>query len=105
MSIVLYWGSSTGWQLRRKPNMAFDICELNVSIPRDTVSEILKLNNVVGWVKADPIRISFPKMKSLAECHLECSADASFANLQGHMLQGSFIIFLSDSSQERCPIF
>ena len=91
--------------IQTRPNIALDICELSVSIPRATVSKILRLNKVVGWVKADPIRISFPKMKSLDECHLESYADASFANLQGHASQGGFIIFLSDSSQERCPIF
>ena len=36
---------------------------------------------------------------------MECYADASFANLQGHASQGGFIIFLSDHNQEMCPIF
>ena len=88
-----------------RPDIAFDVGELSMSISKATVSDMLRLGKVIGRVKSDPIRLYIPRMSALDECHLECFADASFANMQGNASQGGYIVFLCDNFQGKCPIF
>ena len=48
------------------------------------------------------LKLAFPKLEG--EVFLDCYSDASFANLPDGGSQGGFIIFLSDSSHNRCPV-
>ncbi|KAG0724834.1 Retrovirus-related Pol polyprotein from transposon RE1 [Chionoecetes opilio] len=84
-----------------RPDIAFDVCELSVSIPKATVSDILRLNKVIERVKTDNVGLFIPRIRPLDECY----SDASFANLQGYGSQGGFIIFLCDTNNVRGPIY
>ncbi|KAG0718174.1 Retrovirus-related Pol polyprotein from transposon RE1 [Chionoecetes opilio] len=88
-----------------RPDIAFNVCELSVSIPKATVSDILRLNKVIERVKTDNVGLFIPRIRPLDECHIECYADASFANLQGHGSQGGFIIFLCETNNVQGPIY
>ena len=88
-----------------RPDIAFDVCELSVSYNNATISDLLKLNKVIVRVTTDNVRLFFPRIERLSECCIECYSDASFANLPGSGSQGGFIIFLTDSNHNRCPVF
>ena len=88
-----------------RPDIAFDVCELSVNYKEATVGDLLRLNKVVARVKTDQLKLFYPKMNDLSDCHIDCYADASFGNLPGCGSQGGLIVFLRDSSGNSCPIF
>ena len=88
-----------------RPDIAYDICELSVKANKGTISDLLKLNKVIGRVTNDPFKIHFPRMESFQSCSLECYSDASFANLADSGSQGGLVIFLQDSRGVKCPIY
>ena len=88
-----------------RPDIAFDICELSVSLKKATVMDLLRLNKVVERVTKDSVKVVFPKIQSLETCHLECYTDAAFANLPNSGSQGGMIIFLRDGFGKKCPIY
>ena len=87
-----------------RPDIAFETCDLSVSLKKATVNELLRLNKLVCRVKNTPLKIVFPQMSSIESCRLVGYADASFANLCEGKSQGGFIIFLVDSCGNHCPI-
>lgn len=88
-----------------RPDIAFDICELSVATKKATVGDLLKLNKVVDRVVKDSVKLHFPAMQELQSCYIECYTDAAFGNLPDSGSQGGTIIFLKDSSGQRCPLF
>ena len=88
-----------------RPDIAFDICELSVATKKATVGDLLKLNKVVDRVVKDSVKLHFPAMQELQSCYIECYTDAAFGNLPDIGSQGGTIIFLKDSSGQRCPLF
>ncbi|CAL4136914.1 unnamed protein product [Meganyctiphanes norvegica] len=78
-----------------RPDVAFDTCELGVSISKAVVSDLLHLNKVVGGLNKTLYSYFF----------LECYTDAAFANLSNDGSQGAMLIFLRDSDGKRFPIF
>ena len=88
-----------------RPDIAFDICDLSVSIKKATIADLLRLNKVVDRVVKDSVKLLFPRIQSLESCSIECYTDAAFANLSTGGSQGGLIIFLKDSTGLRCPIF
>ena len=88
-----------------RPDIAFDVSELSVSIKKATIADLMRLNKLVDRVTKDSVKLLFPKIKSLESCSIECYTDAAFANLSTGGSQGGMVIFLKDSSGLRCPIF
>ena len=88
-----------------RPDIAFDICELSVSIKKATIADLLRLNKLVDRVTKDSVKLLFPNIQSIESCSIECFTDAAFANLPTGGSQGGMVIFLKDSSGLRCPIF
>ena len=88
-----------------RPDIAFDVCELSVSLKEATMTDLLRLNKVVERVTKDSVKVSFPKIQSLESCQLECYTDAAFGNLPNSGSQGGIIIFLKDELGQKCPIF
>ena len=88
-----------------RPDIAYDVCELSVSLNKANVNDLIRLNKVILRVTTDNMRLYYPKMQSLRSCTLECFSDASFANLPDCKSQGGFVIFLKDANSVRCPIF
>ena len=88
-----------------RPDIAFETCELSVSLKKGTMADLLSLNKLVERVKRESINLFFPRLKSLRKCTLECYTDASFRNLPNEGSQGGLLIFLRDETGRRCPIF
>ena len=55
-----------------RPDIAFDICELSVSIKKVTIADLLRLNKLVDCVTKDSVKLLFPNIKSLESCSIEC---------------------------------
>ena len=87
-----------------RPDIAFDTCELSVAFNKAKVEDLLKLNKLVERVIGDNFRLSFPRLKYLKDCTIECYTDASFANLPDGSSQGAFIILIRDCLGQMCPI-
>ena len=81
------------------------MCELSVNYKEATIGDLLRLNKVVARVKADQLKLFYPQVNDLSDCHIDCSADASFGKLPGCGSLGGLIVFLRDSSGKSCPIF
>ncbi|KAK3896091.1 hypothetical protein Pcinc_000222 [Petrolisthes cinctipes] len=96
----LNWIATHSW-----PDIAFDVCALSVACNQSTVADLLQLNKVISRVKTDNVRLYMPRMDKIADCHIECFSDASFANLPDSVSQGGVVIFIRDSNGRRCPVF
>ena len=88
-----------------RPDIAFEVCELSVLLKKATVSDLIRLNKLIGRTVDNQLSIFYPKLKDLASCTIECYSDASFGNLPCDGSQGGHIIFLKDSSGQTCPIY
>ena len=87
-----------------RPDIAFDICFLSAILNKATVGDILKINKLVDRVKNQCFKLSFPPMRKIGECFIECFSDASFGNLPDSGSQGGMIILLCDNDGKKCPI-
>ena len=85
-----------------RPDIAYDVCELSVSMKSSTVENLLHLNKLIRRAKTDNFRLCFPSLYPMRDCKLECYSDAAFANLPDEGSQGGYVIFLR--SYKRCPI-
>ena len=65
---------------------------------------MLKVNKLIDRVKHQCVKVAFPSMRKIEECHLLCYADASFANLPGEGSQGGMLVLLRDEDGNQCPI-
>ena len=88
-----------------RPDIAFDVCELSGCVKNATVADVLRLNKVVARLKNDGLKITIPKFQRLESWYLECFCDSSYANLPGGGSQGGLIVFIRDSSGNRCPVY
>ena len=88
-----------------RPDISFDIGELSTSTSKARVLDAIRLNKVIERVKTDNVRLVIPNLKPLSMCHIECYADASFANLPDQGSQGGYIIFLCDGGDRKCPLY
>ena len=87
-----------------RPDIAFDTCFLSGSYTNATVGDLLKVNKLIDRVKHQCVKVAFPSMRKIEECHLLCYADASFANLPGEGSQGGMLVLLRDEDGNQCPI-
>ena len=88
-----------------RPDIAFDTCALSGSFHSATVQDLVKVNKIISRVVSNCVKISFPRMNHIEDCHLACYSDASFANLSSGGSQGGMVIFLKDSDGKQCPIY
>ena len=83
-----------------RPDVAFEICELSTHCHNATVEDAIQANKVITKVKSQQVNLLFEKL-NLSELVVECYCDASFGNLAGGGSQGSYVIFLSDTTGKR----
>ena len=87
-----------------RPDIAFDTCLLSGAFSKATVGDLIKLNKLADRVKNQCVKIVFPRLDDMRNCHLACFSDASFANLPGEGSQGGMVILLRDGKGKQCPI-
>ena len=80
-----------------RPDIAFEVCQLNSSFNDATVTDLLRANKVVRMLKSENVIIRFPRLSDLSECYVERHSDAAFGNLMDGGSQGGYVIFLVDS--------
>ena len=69
------------------------------------MKDVIQLNKVVDKVKSKMIKVAFPCLDNIKDCHIECFSDASFGNLPDCGSQGGMVIFLTSPEGKRCPIY
>ena len=84
-----------------RPDIAYDVCELSSAFNHATVSDLIKLNKLVGRIQADSFGLHFPRLYDLENCELEVYTDASFASLRDGGSQGALLVFLKDREGKR----
>ena len=87
-----------------RPDIAYNACEVNVSIKDATISDLMQANKYVRKVKSESSSIKIVNLENLENCSLVYFSDASFANLKGNSSRGGFIIFLYRSENLFSPI-
>ena len=87
-----------------RPDVSFYICEASTKLNNSTISDAVKINKIVRYVKSTPVTIKFPIM-NLDEVKLKIFCDASFNNLPNGGSQGGQIILLADKKNNVCPIY
>jgi len=64
-----------------RPDILFDVLELNMIIKSARVEHLLQANKVIRKLKSEPSKIVFPRLGQLESLHLLLYNDASYANL------------------------
>ena len=95
----LAWASN-----QTRPDIAFDVCQLSVSINNATYEDVARANKCVKRLKNDHVSISFPPLGNIKDCELVVYADASFKNLPGGGSQGGYIVFMQNHSGNHAPL-
>ena len=78
-----------------RPDIAFHTCFMSTLISKATERDIVKLNKVVKYVKANPLKLMFPPL-SLERLQLRVYTDAAYGNLHDGGSQGGYVIFATD---------
>ena len=86
-----------------RPEISFEVCQINIRVKNATVADILSVNKVIKFVKSTPSSISIPKL-DLKSLSITVFADASFNNLPDGGSQGGYIIFLNDKYNSVVPL-
>ena len=68
------------------------------------MSDLLKANKTVKYVKNVQSCIQFPKLNNMDHLRIVVYSDASYANLANGGSQGGHIVFLNDDSNNCCPL-
>ena len=82
-----------------RPDVAFDVYELNTKFDKVTDDEIHKANKVVKRLKYEQISLKYSLKGDLKEAKLLTFCDASFANLPYCGSHGGIIVFLGDGME------
>ena len=77
-----------------RPDISFDMCQLNTKLNLATVQDVLTTNKVLKKVKQTRLALKYGKMVQPLKLVAYC--DASFGNLKNGSSQGRMIIFLMD---------
>ena len=88
-----------------RPDIAFNTCVLNESFYSANVQDLVKVNKIITQLASNSIKINFPRMNHIEDCHIASYSDASFANLSSGGSQGGMVIFLKYSSEKQCLIY
>ena len=84
-----------------RPDISYDVCVLSTKLNSAKVSDMLYANKVLKKVKAEDIKLMFPKLQFPLKLLVFC--DASYANLNNGGSQGGYIIFISGSNGKIAP--
>ena len=87
-----------------RPDLSFDLAELSGRTANLKVSDILKVNKLIGRVKSSTTKMVFPKLNNVRDVKLAVYADASLGNLPDGGSQGGYVIFMVDSNGLCAPI-
>ena len=77
-----------------RPDVAYDICEVNTSIKDATQVDIMRANKVVKKMQLDDLSLRYTPLGKLEESTMVCYSDASLGNLRGNASQGGYLIFV-----------
>ena len=86
-----------------RPDVLFEVCLLSSVFDTATVEDLLCANKLVRKLKASSVILKFPKLHN-DSLFVECYSDASFGNLINGGSQGGYVIFISDTDGNRCPV-
>ena len=86
-----------------RPDILFDVCLLSSVFDSAKVDDLLHANKLVRKVKASTVSLSFPKLQD-DNISVECYSDASFGNLNNGGSQGGYVIFITDTEGNKCPV-
>lgn len=87
-----------------RPDLAFDLAELSGRTSSLKVSDIVKINKLIGKIKSTDTKMVFPKLEDVTNVKLAVYADASLGNLPDGGSQGGYVIFMVDSNGSCSPI-
>ena len=87
-----------------RPDMAYNACEISVSIKDATINDLIQANKYIRKAKSKNVSLKIVDLENLEQCSIICFSDASFANLKGNASQGGFIIFLYRNENLFSPI-
>ena len=86
-----------------RPDILFEVCLLSSRFESARIEDLMHANKVVRKVKANAVMLKFQNVqKNLIS--IECYSDASFGNLKDGGSQGGYVIFISDTDGNRCPV-
>ena len=77
-----------------RPDISFDVCQLNVGFNKATISDVMRANKCIKRLKMDQFKICFPDLGDLSQTKLVVFTDASFNNLGNGGSQGGHVVFL-----------
>ena len=80
-----------------QPEIAYDVCEIATIQSKTLVSDLLKANKIVKYVKSTQNKVKFTKL-NVSSIRLGVYCDASYANLRDGGSQAGYIIFFYDES-------
>ena len=77
-----------------RPDVSYDVCEVNKSIKDATHKDLFTANKGIRKAKSQNTKLEFPNLGNIEEARIVGYADASFKNLKGGASQGGYLIFL-----------
>ena len=86
-----------------RPEISFDTCEISTHIKDAKISDIIRVNKVIKFVKSTESYLRFPKL-DLNSLSLKVFTDASWNNLPNGGSQGGQIVLLCDQMNLSSPI-
>ena len=76
------------------PDISFDVCLLNVSFNKVTISDVMRANKCIKRLKMDQFKNCFPGLGDLSQDKLIVFTDASLNNLGSGGSQGGHVVLL-----------
>jgi len=86
-----------------RPDILFEVCLLSSRFESARIDDLMHANKVIRKVKASAVMLQFLNLRD-NQLTIECFSDASFGNLKDGGSQGGYVIFISDTSGNRCPV-
>ena len=86
-----------------RPDILFEVCMLSSRFDSARIEDLMHANKVIRKVKASAVTLKFSNLQE-NQLSIECYSDASFGNLKDGGSQGGYVIFISDTDGNRCPV-
>jgi len=88
-----------------RPDIAFDVLELSMSMKEPKVVHLLNANKLIKKLRTESYLMSYPRMKTTQQLKIVVYTDASFANLPDSVSSaGGHIIFLVGEGNQSCVL-